>query len=712
MLWTQSPPRQSISGYFSLNSSSSNIKSNNGASGKSEDPDTCLTYLQSNGGYYDQTKDSDFTIGVSPGGNITNPNTAFDVESIAVGSTSLSWSSWSDQSNSAFQLKGMPINLISQSTLGMGMIGLNVLQRARNSKIPEMDTVALNLGTGSRPGSVVMGGYDNALIDQNQKAIFSKTNTSGFEVVLTRITYVGSSAENTVISVSSNDSKIALAYDSPNIQLPAAVLGNLLPLIGSPTFDKDLNGYVYSGTPKTNYSLRFTLEGTTPISIIVPASSLLATDTSDDNPLTSRTESGRTYLRLSPSSDGHPAYLGRAFLQHVYVISAPPTINKFHISAIPSPFPTTRSLVAASRTSITIFGVNAINDKPAVGAIVGGILGGLAVIIGGIAVWVFIRRRKSDRTSSRSSGKLTVRFDEDKKSSIPSYSYEKGFGFSTRGTSDGSRIASTGPSLFSRDIGSLPPPLQKSPEPPTKDSQFTQHLPETKRRNSENSTVARVFMGPYSPQIDDMEELQHEMQLQRTATVGRFYSAGRVARVEPLAGRAAKVESVPLQRPEKAKTTISHVRTASIGRICTPTSVEFSPVSSRRESMRTVGSVDGHVKRCSTDSSNKEEMIKEEEEADKEKGEMSWSNSTKLRNLTDPEESDVSSVFGLDAVAKDGSEFLTGATDASDLDSRLSITETSIDEKSTPTPRPASFVAYPKASYPLGLVFGREGSIK
>lgn len=661
MLWTQNPPRQSISGYFSLGPSSSSIKST--AEAESTD---CLKYLGSNGGYYDQTRDTAFIASISLGGNITNVDTAFDVETLAVGSTSLSWSSWSDDSNSAFQLEGMPINLISRSTLGMGMVGLNVLQRARNSRAPEMDTVALNLGTDNRVGSVVMGGYDDALIDNNQKAVFSKTSTSGFEVLLTGITYVGSSSESPITSNSAS-SNIALAYDSPNIQLPAEVLASLLPLIGSPTFDKTLNGYVYPGTPKTDYSLRFTLEGSNSFSIIVPASSLLVTDTPDDNPMTPRTESGRTYLRLSPSSDGHPAYLGRAFLQHAYVISAPPTINKFHMSAIPSPFPITRSLVAASRESAKIFGVNITKGKPAVGPIVGGILGGLVVIFGGIAAWIFISRRKANRMSSRSDGELTVRSDEGKTSSIPSYSYEKGYDFSsTQSTNEGSRVTSTGPSSFSRGVSSLSPPRQKVPGPPVKAPEPAQRS-ETKRRNSENSTVARVFIGPYSPQIDDMEELQ---QLQRTATIGRFYSAGRVAKVVPLAGRATKIEPPPLQIPERANISNSHVRTASIGRMCMPTSVEFSPTSSRRESMKTVVSVDGHVKRRSADSSDKEGMIKEEEEVDKEKGEISWPNST---NTTDLEESDASSVFGLD-----------GTTDTDNSDSRPS--ETDNDVQSTPTP--------------------------
>lgn len=596
-----------------------------------------------------------------------------------MGSTSLSWA---DGVNSAFQLPEMPINLVWQSTLGMGMVGLNVLQRARNSRIPEMDVVALNLGTDENTGSVVMGGYDDALINHGQKTIFSKTDTGDFEVVVTDITYIGS-MEKTIVSTSasSSESKITLAYDSPNIQLSPETLKILLPMIGSPTFDGDLNGYVYSGTPQTDYFLRFTLKnGTMSASIIVPASSLLTTDTSTDNPLTSRTESGRTYLRLSPSSDGHPAYLGRAFLQHVYLINAPPTINKFHISAIPSPAPKTKLLVAASRASISIFNAtpSSKNDKPAIGPMVGGILGGLAVLIGGITACIWIQRKR--RLNPLQSGsKLTVRFAEDKNSSIPSYDPEKGLGFSKRSGGGDSKTLTTSMTSLSRDKSSFTLPPEKSPEPPVKDPELVRRLSQqstAKRRQSENSTVARVFMGPYSPQIDDIQELKQEMHLQRTATVGRFYSAGRVA----------KVESPTLQRPERAKTTRSHVRTASIGRICTPTSVEFSPMASRRGSMKTVGSGDGHMKSGSADSSDKEEMvIKEEEENNKGKSKMRWSNST---GTTDAEGSDDSSVFGLNAVAKDGSEFLKSTIgekgeDSSDSSSRPSTIESkSVDNDS------------------------------
>lgn len=656
MLWTQDPPRQSISGYFSLGPTSSNITSDNEAINDPEKSNSCLTYLRSNGGYYNQTEDEDFNIGVLIAANVSDQNTAYEVENLAVGSTSLSWSSWSAGSNSAFQLKGLPINLIWQTTLGVGIVGLNLLQRARNSRIPEMDVISLNLGTGGNTGSVIMGGYDNALIDHNQKTIFSKTNTGDFEVSLTEITYIGSS-EKPVISnsASSGESRIALAYDSHNIQLSPEVLKVLLPLIGSPTFDESLNGYVYSGAPRIDYSLRFTLKNDIgSASIIVPAASLLVTDTSSDNPLTPRIESGRTYLRLSPSSSSHPTYLGRAFLQHVYVINAPPTINKFLISAIPSPFPKTRLPIPASRASISIFSTTPSSDnKPAVGPMVGGILGGLAVIIGVIAAWIWIQRRKRRHMPSRSSGKLTVRFDENKNSSIPSYDHEKNVGFSQNSGGD-SKTTTTSMSSFPRDANTffLPP---TSPEPPVKDPELIRRLSQQtamKRRQSENSTVARVFMGPYSPQVDDIGELKQEMNLQRTATVGKFYSAGRVA----------KVESPTLRGPERAKTTKSHVRTASIGRICTPTSVEFSPIASRRGSMRTVGSGDGHVKSGSVDSSDKEEMvIKEEEEKNhKGKGKMRWSNSTKT---TDTEESDDSSVFGLNAVTKDGSEFLKGTTE-------------------------------------------------
>lgn len=652
MLWTESPPRQSISGYFSLGPSKDNITDDSEPTRNSQEALDCLDYLQSNGGYYNQSGDADFRVDILTQESLNNPATGFKMENIAIGSTTLSWSIGTT-SPSQFQMKGLPINLIWQSTLGMGMVGLNILQKFRRSKIPEMDVVALDLGTNKETGSVVMGGYDDALINHNQKVTFSKARAEDLSVICSEVTYIYSSGQETVISgaESQTESTFPLAYDSPNIQLPREVLSYLLPLIGSPNFDEGLNGYVYPNTPRTDFSLRFTLgNGTSSASITIPASSLLASDTPEDNPLTLRTESGRTYLRLSPASDSSPAHLGRAFLQHAYVVNAPSTINRFLISAIPSPRPSTKSLVAASRSSITMFNSTpSRNDKPAIGPMVGGILGGIAVIFGGIATWIFIVRRRRARAPSRTT---TVRFaDTDQHSPAPlSYDYEKE-----------SKTATTSLSSFSRDIGMFP---KKAPqELPVEDRELLRGLEMQRRRQSEGSTVARVFMGPYSPRVDDIEEVAAETQLQRTATVGRVYSGRRVA----------KVEGSPPQKPERAKTKSpggngrSHVRTASIGRICTPTSVEFP--GSRRNSMRTTGSKD-LLKGERT--SDEEDVIKEEENEGGKRKDVRWSKPTGGRNRKgdDDADSDISSVFGLDAVTKDGLEFLT-STPAPDEKSHL-----------------------------------------
>lgn len=690
MLWTESPPRRSISGYFSLGLSSNNTitttttaTSNRGTEDNTQNSE-CLNYLRSDaGGYYNQTGDADFVVDVLTANGISDTATDFQMQSLAVGSTSLAWSTTSDISTAVFQLKGMPINLVWQSTLGMGTVGLSLLQRARKSSVPEMDVVSLNLGTGGNTGSVVMGGYDDALIDHGQKVVFSRTNsngTSGFQVVLSDVTYIGPNSEEVVVSnagTSSAESKVALAYDSPNIQLPAKALEALLPLIGDPVFDENVNGYIYldSDSPRTDYSLKFTLKnGSSSSTIIVPASSLVGTDTSSNNPLTSRVESGQTYLRLSASSDEHPAYLGRVFLQHVYLVNGPPTINKFLISAIPSPLPSAKSLVPASRTSIKMFNTTpGTSDKPAVGPMVGGILGGLAVIIGVIALWMWFLRRRRDRALSsegpEGGNKPTVRFAEGDRNPSPfspppasSYGYEKELEFASRKSSNrtGSESKTATPSVTSF-----------SPDLPEKDPEFLQRLSrqsQHRRRQSEGSTVARVYMGPYSPQVDDIEELHYEMQLQRTATVGRFISgANAVATVDggPRSPGVTKPEMI------KIKTANSHVRTASIGRICTPTSIEFPTSSSRRGSMRTVGSADllrrssGDLLRGSVDGfaiGGSEERINSIKEVAGVRKQVVWE-----KDDGDDDGSDTSTVFGLDAVTKDGSEFLKNSRNSLNL---------------------------------------------
>ncbi|RPA92685.1 hypothetical protein L873DRAFT_147079 [Choiromyces venosus 120613-1] len=643
MLWADNPPRQSISGFFSLGpstNSTSNSTSTTPAVETTEAYAACIKALGKNG-YYNETLDGEFIAGMTLGEGI--------------GTTTVSWKT--SKPMDEFSMQGLPVNIIYESVLGYGMVGLSALQRARNSRVPEMDVVSLYLGTEGVNGSAVMGGFDEGLIDHGQKAVFSKANVNSeaFEVAVTSVKYIpvggNRGKETEVYKSTTNGTQMALSYNSFQIRLPQDMLAPLLPLIGNPTFDKGVNGYVYPETPPTDYTLRLTLSnGTSTLTVNVPATSLITTDDSTDNPLSSQRESGQTYLRLSPTSPTDGASLGRPFLEHIYLINAPPTINKFHLSAVPSSLRKS-NLTPASRSSISIFLTGSTSsekdsrDTPGVGPMIGGILGGIIFLLVAIIAYIALQRRRARRSTIPGS-RLTVRFAPS--SFSPGYSYDEEEKSRTR-----SLVTSTNLSAFEKEVGvfAMPPnhhhqgqrrsssaPLHRPQHTPvgagltrqTQSQQSTHHP--NPNRTSENSTVARILSSS-SPQPSPSPTLEiyevGQANTASTATVGKFYTgAGIVGTPSPPLSNASSSSSSGgrhVSVPGKA-----HVRTASIGRMVTPVHVEFSPGTSRRSSVRTPPPL-------------KRRSVPEEEE-DGIIGRRSG-------------DSDESSVFGLNAVAKDG-EFL------------------------------------------------------
>ncbi|KAG0633586.1 hypothetical protein HOY80DRAFT_1063253 [Tuber brumale] len=177
----------------------------------------------------------------------------------------------------------------------------------------------LHLYSESVNGAAAIGGFGEGFIGHGDRTVFSKANSNseGFGVAVTSVMYIR-----------------GWGGDMPT-PLP--------PLLGSPSYDKGMNGYVYAGILPTDHTLRVTLSNRTPTMVVsIPATSPITADESTDTTLTSRHESGHIQLRITPC---------RAFLEHIFLIKAPPTINKFHLSAVPSP--TRRSnLTPASKTSI------------------------------------------------------------------------------------------------------------------------------------------------------------------------------------------------------------------------------------------------------------------------------------------------------------------------------------------------------------------------
>jgi hypothetical protein len=560
---------------------------------------SCLSYLQSHGGYYDAQKDPDYAPEKYYMEFGSNDNTDWYIHNDGEGTTTLSLEGRDiSGAKQTPQFKNTSMQLMIESSLGRGMFSLSMLQAARNAEVEQMNIVALNLGTLNHPGSVVLGGYDDSLIDKSQRAVFPKSNNfeNAFHAPMTAMSVIdmGTGAEipildkNGLNSASAGD--VGLTYDDFGIRLSKEVINSLLPALGNPSFDEVVNGYIYSGTPKTDYALTFTLHnGSAAVTIRVPASSLLYTESSTDNPLTPHNETGRTYLRISPTPDGtrNGQFLGRSFLQHVYMISSPSSMGRFHISALSSPLPAQKRLISASPSSIGIFSGTfpSGNGSPRIGPMVGGIVGGLFILAAGaMGCWFYTRKRDVQEMRDRSSKSVIDIY--------PDYNKEAGLGHvvnhaRTSSLQTGGTIPIRYSPSFDKELGvvrSAPVEGLVEPEDDEDDDgvyggyQGDYGGYEFPRRHSEVSTVLREYTPPERKQQDSMattevveEAIGVPAGLYRSATVGRFVPAGRV-------------RSLPSS---------SHTRTASVGRIILPGEIGSVHVS-RSISTRGSGSPKNH----------------------------------------------------------------------------------------------------------------------
>ncbi|KAF8253784.1 hypothetical protein K440DRAFT_143947 [Wilcoxina mikolae CBS 423.85] len=248
MLWSKNPPRRSISGYFTLRTTPGSDNTDIPVSAADlERQKKCLEYLVSNGGYYNYSLDPDFQRGEYYMEYYKNANTTWQIYNTGVGTTTLSFDGYNASgTKSAEHFSSANMDLISHSTLGRGMFSLNMLQAARNAEIAEMNIVALNLGTEGHPGSVVLGGYDNALIDKKQRAVFPKGNDlpNAFHASMTKLSFVNGGSKTVVLDERTNADSIAdvgLAYDDFGIRLSQGLINSLLPLIGNPQLDEESN---------------------------------------------------------------------------------------------------------------------------------------------------------------------------------------------------------------------------------------------------------------------------------------------------------------------------------------------------------------------------------------------------------------------------------------------------------------------------------------
>ena len=428
MLSTESPPRRSYSPTFILQdpetADSKKILSKPSSQKSSAAFAACIKRLFDNGGAYNSTQDKDFTDSTFSG-TLNDAASGWEVTVSKTGSTSATLLTEGDGTEN-LSLPDLGLNLITNTSMGAGAIALGELNKNGSA-------IGLYLGNQNCPGHVVMGGYNTALIDSKQgSVVYSKQGgTAGqFEVYLSEIRYISGDdgegaapADGIPILV---DKTLRLSYNSPTTLLPEAILAELLPHLNTPIYDEKVNGYVYSSSAKTDYSLMFTLTSNTSegsiVRITVPASSLLMQEPDVDNPLTGGViESGRQYLLFAPlrvsSSDQGIGYLGRAFLKHIYMVD---DNSQFFISAVNTTAAASKvsnvTLDASELMRSTPVDISPISTKTStppdnskgkknstklVGAIVGGLVGGIAVIWLIVLFFYFRRRRAQTQLTSQ-----------------------------------------------------------------------------------------------------------------------------------------------------------------------------------------------------------------------------------------------------------------------------------------------------------------------
>ncbi|KAA8914474.1 hypothetical protein FN846DRAFT_926353 [Sphaerosporella brunnea] len=648
MLWSDLPPRRSISGYFTMRKTVGDGKDAVASTTpvtNIERQKSCLTFLASNGGYYNQSLDPAFQRSDFFTASFTDAYTGWAVANTGEGSTTLSFEAQGESGpTSKVYFNQTSMDLISSSTLGTGMLSLGMLQAARNVAVIEMNVMALNLGTEEQTGSVVLGGYDEALIDPTQRAVFPKAAElpRAFHAYMTKVVFDGGSQKVLLNEDPGLAADVDLRYDDYGLRLSQELIDTLLPLIGNPTYDEDVKGYVYNGEPKLDYSLTFGLSnGTSEVMIKVPASSLIMTQSPHDNPLTPLNETGKTFLQIRPTTNGtSDQYLGRSFMRHVYIIDSPSTLEKFHLSAVRQS--SGKKLIAASKSSISIFdGDYSIpsSDGYRLGPIIGGIVGGIGFLIAAaIGCFWFIRRR--NRHNGSISGHRSINITGNDSTTFHKETglghivhHHRGKGMNGGGLhtehSDSFRTTATIPIRYSpsfeKEIGiayrhspqsqpnTLPRAVQSRPImlfetpssssrsssldheleiPQLRDSRLSVTLSAIQRRNSEVSTVAREYnTGSSEPEPEPRGPAvpgEPIPRLYRSATVGRMYKAGKVRSVEGLSSPHSPGSRHGSRSPTTA--TRGHSRTASLGRVVTPTEVDVCADSHKSITRRSSGS--------------------------------------------------------------------------------------------------------------------------
>ncbi|RPA86335.1 hypothetical protein BJ508DRAFT_321994 [Ascobolus immersus RN42] len=422
MLYTDNPPKASFSGQFALGDKGDTMLVTSSDDKSIAAQTLCEQYISSHGGLYNVTADQNFTEGTKIHDNIRNQNTTWQAFVTKRGTTSIGVSqepTSAGKFTSTFEVPDVPFAQVKNISVGVGVIGLSDFQKQRNMRsFPDGDdsqaqtnVVGLFIGTHRKAGQVTLGGYDRYLVDFDHGGQFNRFGDE-FYVELRSIKVVrNSNGPDAVVPnelIKSKDvvgkvkyssrEAILLEYAARGMRLPAPVLKGLLPLIGSPKYSKIVKGYIYPPDYKVDWALVFDItNGTHNVPITIPGESLFLEETRDNNPLTDRIEAAVRYLALgtTPTGTEKGAYLGRSFLRYCYVVDDS-TKRRFHLSQV-------------NETSLEIdpilgsFGL--LTEDPFVekkkerniGPIIGGVLGGVAVLVVLFCCLFFVMRRNGRR---------------------------------------------------------------------------------------------------------------------------------------------------------------------------------------------------------------------------------------------------------------------------------------------------------------------------
>lgn len=412
---------------------------------------TCLDFLRYHGGYYNDTADLEYVPREAVSGFYSSRNLSWIVNVEGGGSTNVSWEPLLTQlepgSGEAyyFNMSDVPIAKFTQATEGMGAVGLAALQKRRTaqsnsgslaskSRSIAENVVGLYLGIDDTAGSVVMGGYNNALVDRDRSLVYDRIGEELY-VEMPKVRFNGngkSTKKEDAFDIQYSRQGVQLSYVNPGIRLPRKILDTILPKVGNPMYDDNIGYYVYSSDPPLDWSLTLTFRNETrDFQFEVPATSLLATVVDENNPLSTTVENGQTILRLTPTlyGDEEGAYLGRSVLKHLYVVDDN-SLGKFLVSAanMTAAMKRERNVVTGSYMLIAGNSVTQLRTDKNIGPILGGSLGGaalLAVIAAGVAFLVARRRSAQEANRFNANGATKIRSNSPEPPADPEKNYHE-----------------------------------------------------------------------------------------------------------------------------------------------------------------------------------------------------------------------------------------------------------------------------------------------